>query len=143
MGSTVSLNSPFYMDHVRMSEILGEGHSATLRSVGFSDPLAPPVCIGVLLGSNGNGCEQAASLNTAETAMPPFLQFKVSFQRDNGIIAKPSLRGIAFGATSGGGMATLLGVGCGPKSGGDCHADSENASLRHRWPAGSSRRRGY
>ena len=36
------------------------------------EPEAPPVCVGVLLGYDGHGESKWPSLNTAETAVPPF-----------------------------------------------------------------------
>ena len=35
------------------------------------EPEAPPVCVGVLLGCDGQGASKWPSLNTAETAVPP------------------------------------------------------------------------
>ena len=47
---------------------------------------APPVCFGVLLGSNGNGLRPIRSVSSRpRRPCPLLLRFKVSFQRDNGI----------------------------------------------------------
>ena len=35
------------------------------------EPEAPPVCVGVLLGSDGQGASKQPILNTSETAVPP------------------------------------------------------------------------